>query len=463
MKKRAGMKEFIDILENEQYAKNQVKRITASVDRQWEISAVMRRIIELYPQEKRPAVIFENVKGSNVPLITGVFLNRTRYAIALETKPQGITERWVEALERPIEPKRVSNSPCKENKWTDEEIDLGRFPVPNWTPDIDPAPFITAPCVVTRDPSTHHTNVGVYRIMIKGKNKTGININPGQSVESHLRKYQEMNKPMPVAIAIGCDPSIYMVACAKVQEEEIAGGLVRRPIDVVKCETSDLEVPADSEVVIEGEIPPFEQELEGPFGEFTGYIGAKRNNPVINIKCITFRNNPIFHALVSQKPPSESSLLRGISYEGILFHNLKYIRGLKGIHVTEAGASHFVVVASIKRMFPGHAKQVMNAIWGVFPTLAKFMIVVDDDVDINDPDDVQWAVATRVQPERDVTIMKGCQGLILDQSKPMDDPYSSKMGIDATKKHEFQKVALPDEKYMKTVKEKWKEYGVDQE
>jgi UbiD family decarboxylase len=179
------------------------------------------------------------------------------------------------------------------------------------------------------------------------------------------------------------------------------------------------------------------------------------------VKCITFRNNPIFHALVSQKPPSESSLLRGISYEGILFRELSYIRGLKGIHVTEAGASHFVVVASIKKMFPGHAKQVMNAIWGVFPTLAKFMIVVDDDVDINDPNDVQWAVATRVQPERDVTVIRGCQGLVLDQSKPVDDPYSSKMGIDATKRHEFQMVALPDEKYMKIVKEKWKEYGVE--
>ena len=286
--------------------KGKLKRITKEVDKDWEIAAVCRQLFLKIPPRRRPGLMFEKIKGFKIPLVAGILgASREIYALGLETDSvDGINRKWDQALEKPIPPRLVKEGPCKENMLVGNQVDIFKLPVPIWTVGEDPGPFFTSPYVITKDPDTGVRNVGTYRMQVKGPNKTGFSMGRNQDIAIHVRKNNQRNQPTPVAVVVGTEPSIGFVSVAKMSEllDEfaVAGGLRGEPVDLVPCETVPLEVPATAEIVLEGEIPANYQEQEGPFGEYTGYMGPAGPDSVFHIKCMTFRNNPIYQAFISQ-------------------------------------------------------------------------------------------------------------------------------------------------------------------
>jgi UbiD family decarboxylase len=469
----ADLREYLSALEN----KGKLKRVKKEVDKDWEVAAVCRQLFRKIPAAKRPALLFENVKNFPIPIAAGVLgASKEIYAIGLETDSvEGINRKWDHALENPIAPRIVSTGPCKDNIWHGNQVNILTLPVPVWTVGEDPGPFFTSPYVITKDPETGNRNVGTYRMQVKGPNKTGFLIGVRQDAAWHVRKNDMQNRPTPVAVVIGADPSIGYVSVSKMSdaldEFAVAGALRGAPVDLVRCETIPLEVPATAEIVLEGEIPPNALEPEGPFGEYTGYMGPAGDQPFFNIKCMTFRNNPVYQAFISQMPPSESSCIRGIGREWPLFKHLKHTLRLpiKDLRLKEAGGSGAYVVVSLHKQFDGQVKQLMYGIWSMRTGFGKITVVVDDDIDVQDDFAIDWALSWRVRPDRDVYIEEDVQAVGLDPSQgpptvPQHHPsrhVGSRVAIDATRKHDYPAVSLPPKEHLDLVASKWKDYGIE--
>lgn len=457
--------------------RGKLKRVKKEVDKDWEIAAVCRQLFYRIPPERRPALMFESVKGFDIPVVAGVLgASRQIYAIGLETDSvEGINRKWEQALEKPMPPRIVTGGPCKENILKGDHINILNLPVPVWTVGHDPGPFFTSPYVITKDPETGVRNVGTYRMQVKGSNKTGFLIGKRQDAAMHLTKNEQQNRPTPVAVVIGADPSIGYVSVSKMSEAldefAVAGALRGEPVELVPCETVPLEVPATAEIVLEGEIPPRVRETEGPFGEYTGYMGPAGEQPVFLIKCVTFRNNPIYQAFISQRPPSESSCIRGVGREWPLYKHLRYVLRLpiREVRLKEAGGSGAYVVVSLRKQFEGQVKQVIHGIWSLRTGFGKFTVVVDDDIDIWDDFAIDWALSWRARPDRDIYIERDVQAVGLDPSLappsvPQHHPrrdVSSRVAIDATMKHEYPAVSLPPKEHLEVVSTCWDEYGID--
>lgn len=465
------LREFIGRLEEE----GELKRVTKEVDWNIEIGTVMIKIFGM----NGPAILFENVKGSKFPLLSGAMLTDKRYALGIQTSvpdKRTLIKKVMEAIKNPVAPILVKDGTCKENIDKGNEIDLYKFPTPRWH-NLDGGRYIgTLGVVITRDPETNIRNMGIYRQQLHGKNKVGLLAT--QQVGQMFQKYKAMNKPMPIATAIGVDPAILVAACCQLaygqDELEVAGALRGEPVELVKCETVDLEVPANAEVVLEGEVTPDENqwEIEGPFGEYPGYYaGVTLKRPVINLTAVTYRDKPILQGTLPYKPPNEETTLRTISHTaGTHSKLLRYgIPGFKEVYLPDMGCANHVTIASLDRHYHGgNARQLIEAIWAACP-VSKWVIVVDDDIDIFDRGRVEWALATRVQPHRDIIISSNNQpGSDLDPSiHPDDRPYpftkSSKIGIDATihfKGFEFPPMTKPTSEEMDEVEKKWKQYGL---
>jgi UbiD family decarboxylase len=469
----ADLREYLSVLEK----KGKLKRVTKQVDKDWELAAVCRQLFHKIAPEKRPALLFENVKGFSIPVAAGVLgASKQIYALGLETDSvEGINCKWDHALGNPIPPRMVKTGPCKENVLHGDQVNISKLPVPVWTVGEDPGPFFTSPYVITKDPETGNRNVGTYRMQVKGPNKTGFLIGVRQDAAWHIRRNNELNKPTPVAVVIGADPSIGYVSVSKMSdaldEFAVAGALRGEPVDLVPCETVPLEVPATAEIVLEGEIPANTLEQEGPFGEYTGYMGPAGDQPFFKIKCMTFRNNPIYQAFISQMPPSESSCIRGVGREWPLFKHLKHVLRLpiKDLRLKEAGGSGAYCVVSLNKQFEGQVKQLMYGIWSMRTGFGKITVVVDDDIDVWDDFAVDWALSWRVRPDRDVYIERDVQAVGLDPSQappsvPQHHPIrqvTSRIAIDATRKHEYPAVSLPPKEHLDLVASRWKEYGIE--
>ena len=466
------LRQYLTALED----KGLLKWVSTVVDKDWELSCISRLVMNR-SEEKRIALGFKRIKGYDISAVVGVVAaNRAVYSTALEVAPKidDLIELWSQALTHPIKPIIINDGQCKEVNLKGEEVNLNRFPTPIWAPEKDAGPYITAGCMVTKDPETGTRNVGMYRLQVKGKNKTGVMWGGGGSQHAaiHYSKYEAKGEPMPIAVVIGVDPTICMTAASKVpfgvDEFAVAGGLRREPLKLVKCETVDLEVPASSEIVLEGEIPPKTREVEGPFGEYPGYMGPAGNNPIFNVKCITHRRNPVYQSILSHMPPSESSLLRQISTEGEVHKHLVYdlrIPGIIDVHTPESSGSCSILWIRMKNLYVGHAKQVLCASWTHHPTFAKWIVVTDEDVDIRDPFIREWVLSFRVQPDRDITVIAKTGPISLDPSvappeAPVSERYGSKMLIDATRKWPYPEIALPPEKYLKKARERLLEYGL---
>ena len=451
--------------------------VTKEVDKDWEIAAAARVLFQQVPSTRRPAIMFEKVKGFDIPVVAGVLgASRPVYALALETEVSGISERWRLAQQHPIEPVVVKTGPCKENILTGDRIDMLKFPVPVWTVGEDPGPFLTSPYVVTRDPETGVPNVGTYRVQVKGPDRVGCMITFHQHGRRQLDLWGRQGKKAPVAVVLGTDPTVGLCSVSRVMyglnEFAVAGGLRRAPVELVKCETNDLLVPATAEIVIEGEIDPNELKFEGPFGEYTGYMGPSGDAYEIRISAITHRNNPIYQAFISQMPPSESSLIRSQGREAGLFKALKDDLRLpvRDVRFKESGgAAAYLVISIHNDGTVGLAKQVAWAAWAVDPTLGKFTVIVEDDIDIWDDFAVDWAISFRVQPARDCTIVADTPAVRLDPSTaPREEPgltkkraSGSKILIDATRKHPYPALAIPPLEHRERVRANLAAYGLD--
>jgi UbiD family decarboxylase len=453
------------------------KWIDAEVDKDWEITSVARNYFRNTEASARCALGFRNVKDYDIPVVLGAIgASKKIYGLAIDTEPtfKNIKATWERARSNLIPPVTVDSGPCKEVILKGQDVDLHRFPIPTWTPDKDPNPFLTAPCLITKDPETGTGNIGTYRMEIKSRNKTGVLWDlKSQHGAIHYSKWEERNEPMPMAVVVGADPSIVMGSVTKVpldvDEMDVAGGLRGKPVEVVKCETCDLMVPANAEIVLEGVVPPKERETEGPFGEYTGYMGGPYQMPAFHVKCITHRKNPIYHALFSQMPPSESSLMRQLPEESNIFAHLDgYLKipGIKDVHLPETGGSYTICWISIKKTYPGQVQQVLSASWTHHPAFAKWIVVTDDDIDIRDPFMREWALSFRVEPAKDISFIRNTSPVLLDPSPapsevPLWDRRSSKILIDATKNWEYTDIALPPQKYLDKALKNWEKYGLD--
>lgn len=464
------LREFLSKLE----ASGNLHRITMPVDKDWEISAVSRVVFESIPQARRPALFFENVQGFEIPVVTGVLgASRSIYGLALECDINDVHKKWGHAELHPISPVRVSTGSAQENVFRNEEVDLYRLPIPTWTVGKDPAPYITSACVVTVDPETGARNVGTYRVQLKGSRELGLFINYLQGGREHVEKNNKLGRPTPVAIVIGTDPVIGLVSVTRlphgVDEFAVAGGLRGAPVKLIQCVSVDLEVPATAEIVIEGVVRPNELEDEGPFGEYTGYMGPKSKSYMVDVQCVTLRNQPVFQAFISQMPPSESSCIRSTGREAALHKHLVENLHLPvcDVHLLEYSGAAAYLVISIKKSHPVQPRAAMFGAWSFAPQFGKITVVVDDDIDIRDPNAVNWAMSFRLQPERDAFIVQGMAAVQLDPSQAPEhvvqqDPsrrISSKIGMDATRKHSFPEVALPPKEHLNRVRAQWESYG----
>ncbi len=466
------LREFMSKLE----ASGKLRRVSEQVDKDWEIAAVARVAFQSFPDPVRTALLFENIKGYDTPVVLGVNGgSRSIYCMALECEPGDVQRKWSDSELRPIPPVLVDKGPVQENVFKGEQADITRLPIPTWTVGEDPSPYITAGCVVTKDPDSGIRNVGTYRVQIKEPRKLGLFINYLQGGREHVEKNNRAGRPTPVAIVMGTDPVIGLVSVSRVQSDmdefAVAGRLRGEAVQLVRCQTVDLEVPATAEVVIEGIIRANELEDEGPFGEYTGYMGPAAMSYVVDITCITHRNKPIVQAFLSQMPPSESSCIRSIGRESTLLKHLKEDLRLpvRDLHLLEHGGAAAYLVVSIKKTHPAQPRTVMCACWAYAPQFGKFTVVVDEDIDVRDANEVNWAMSFRVQPEADTFIMSGTAAVSLDPSQAAEQVrqeestrrMSSKLGIDATRKHKYPPLALPPREHLARVRSEWKKYGLD--
>jgi len=453
--------------------RGRLHRIKQEVDPAWEVAAVMRRVFQRIPPARRPAVLFERVRGHDMPVVAGALgASPEVYALALETTVDRIADVWAHAQANPVPPVLVASGPVKETILTGDRVDATRLPLCVWTRGQDPAPYVTGPCVISRDPETGERNMGTYRMMLKGPRRFGLYLtNTWRDMYAHIRKNEARGEPTPVAVVIGCDPSVPLTSVARLRGDElaVAGALRGAPLEVVRAETVDLEVPAHAEIVIEGLVPPGVREPEGPFGEYTGYMGASGPSFVIEVTAITHRRDAIYQAFFSQMPPSESSCIRGTGRDVALFKHLT--RDLKlpvrDVHLLEAGGGAAFLAIALRREHPALPQRAMWAAWAFEPSFAKFVVVVDEDIDIRDPFQLLWAMSWHVQPERDVYVMHRTAAVGLDPSlAPVDagplergDLLSSKVGIDATRKHPFPARSVPPPEDLARVDARWADYG----
>ncbi len=449
-------------------------RISKPVDKDWEIAAVCKVAFETIPESARPALLFERVSGFDMPLVVGSLgASREIYCLALQCDVQEIHKKWADAELHPVSPVRVPAGPVQENILRNEKVDLRRLPIPTWTVGEDPAPYITAGYVTTCDPESRVRNVGTYRIQLKGPRKLGLFINYLQGGREHVEKNNKLGRPTPVAVVIGADPVIGLVSVTRVprdlDELAVAGALRGAPLEVVRCVGVDLEVPATAEIVIEGMIEANKLEEEGPFGEYTGYMGPKSMSYTVDVQCLTHRNKPVFQAITSQMPPSESSCIRSIGRESALQKHLAEDLGLPvcDVHLFESGGAAAYLVISMKKSHPAQPRVAMCGAWAFAPQFGKITVIVDDDIDVRDPHMVNWALSFRVQPEKDAFIMSGTAAVQLDPSQAKEDVLqqdptrrlSSKLGIDATRKHFFPAIAMPPKEHLDRVRAEWGSYG----
>ena len=466
-----SLRPYLEVLEK----KGLFRWITAEVDKDWEISSIARMIFRGLPEERRFGIGFSNVRGfPGSRVVCGAIAASTEMvATGLECAPTlpAIHERMMSGISSPIEAVIVRTGPCKEVILGPDELDLLSLPVPIWTPSRDAGPYMT-PLWITKDPDTGMRDIGIRRCQIKGRNTTGILFGaPDRGGAIHHAKWRARGKPMPAAIYIGADPVQYLVAPSRYGQDElaVAGGIRGRAVELVKCETVDIEVPATAEFVIEGEVTTDYVEPEGPFGEFTGFMAGGREAPVFKVKCITHRKNPILLGVLSQFPPSESSIIKRALLEASLLNHLREklkIPGIADVHALESGGCTATLWVSIKKLYTGHVDQIAFAIWGYFGTsYYKWIIVTDDDVDIRDPFMRDWAFSWIVRPDQDVRIIPHSGAVELDPSTdPPDAMPTEKFGakaiIDATRKWKYPAISLPPQKCIDQVLSRWGDYGL---
>ena len=417
------LREFLDYLET----KGELLRIREEVDPKYEIAAYIRKTSDL----QGPALLFENVKSSSMPVVGGLFATQRRLQLALGVSNQEqAVKMLIEAMENPIAPVLVQDGPCKEVVYTGNDIDLGKLPVPTYSTK-DGGAYITMGLVISRDPETRYKNLAIYRLQVKGKRKLGI---MSQQLSLQLSRAEAKNQGLPVAIALGTSAEVLIGSQWKapygVDELGLSCAIHGSPIELVKASTVDLEVPATAEIIIEGVIPPKVREIEGPFGEFTGYYQPASPKPVIEVTAITHRHKPVYLAGLTGMPTTDNHVLKQVPLEASHFLALKrHFPGVKAVHFPNCAGATFLLIVSMKKSQQYEARSLIAAALSL--AYAKYVIVVDEDIDVYNLENVLWAVCNRSQPDQDVIILPRILGGPLDPSAPSHRTTAA-MGIDAT-------------------------------
>jgi 4-hydroxy-3-polyprenylbenzoate decarboxylase len=487
--KYRDLRDFVAQLER----MGELRRVAAEIDPRLEMTEICDRVLKA----GGPAVLFERPKGHTIPVLGNLFGTPKRVALGMGADsvaalrdvgkllaflkepepPQGfrdVIERWIpigrEVLH--MAPKTLATAPCQEIVWEGRDVDLGRLPIQTCWP-ADAGPLITWGLVVTRGPQKKRQNLGIYRQQVIAPDKVIMRWLAHRGGALDFRDHCEARPgaPFPVAVALGADPATILGAVTPVpdtlSEYQFAGLLRGARTEVVKCMGSDLEVPASAEIVLEGAIAPGETALEGPFGDHTGYYNEQERFPVFAIERITMRRSPIYHSTYTGKPPDEPAVL-GVALNEVFVPILqKQFPEIADFYLPPEGCSYRLAVASMKKQYPGHAKRVMLGIWSFLRQFmyTKIVVIVDDDVNVRDWKEVIWALTTRVDAARDVTIIDNTPIDYLDFASPVSG-LGSKMGIDATNKwpgetgRTWGRPIAMDEAVKKRVDELWTSLGL---
>ena len=402
--------------------------VSKEVDPAYELTAIVAKLER--EAKRRPILLFEKVKGSRFPVVTNLHASRSRLAMAMNAAAEETQTSYLRALGKPIPPKTVSKAPVKEVILKGKEIDLHKLPQIVHH-EGDSGPYITAAISFATDPTGSTPNCAYNRLMIKGKDTTSIHLTSAKHLWEFHRIAEAQGKSLPVAFAIGVHPAIALGALAlgSIDEDEraIMGALLREPLELVKCETSELLVPAHAEMIIEAEILPTKRTTEGPFGEFTGYSLGERQREVVKVKAITHRKGALFHDITVGH--LDHLLLSTIPMEASLYRTVRaVVPSVKAVRVP----APFTCYVAIEQRVPGQAKNAILALLGG-DLYMKRIVVVDHDVNIFNEREVSWAMATRCQPDQDITIVSRARGSDLDPSTSVDG-YTAKWGVDATAK-----------------------------
>jgi len=458
----SSLRDFIDHLESN----GRLVRVSTPVSPELEITEIQTRLLA----EQGPAVLFENVVGADgrkfdMPVLANLFGTTERVAWGMGREPHELREigeslaflrqpeppgGWREAMDMlpmvktvmAMKPKTTGSAPCQEVVLRGDEIDLAQLPVQTCWPG-EPAPLITWPLVVTKGPGKKREddhNLGIYRMQVTGRDTTLMRwLKHRGGAQHHARWKQEMSEPLPVAAVIGADPGTILAAVTPIpdtlSEYQFAGLLRGQKVELVDCKTVPLKVPAQAEIVLEGHVSLMDYGDEGPYGDHTGYYNSVESFPVFTVSAITMRRDPIYLSTFTGRPPDEPSILGQALNEVFIPLLQQQFPEIVDFWLPPEGCSYRIAVVSMKKAYPGHAKRVMMGVWSYLRQFmyTKWVIVVDDDIDARDWKDVMWAVSTRMDPARDITLVENTPIDYLDFASP-ESGLGSKIGLDATEK-----------------------------
>lgn len=427
------MREFLKTLEEE----FKVIKIEDKVSLKYEVAKVLR-------QHPKDTIIFENIKESEMKIASGICNTREKIARGVSVTVPEITKRIMEATENPISIEKVEN--VKNSYITQRKPDLGEIPVPTYY-QKDGGAYMTAGVVIAKDPETGVKNASIHRMLVNSKNRLGIRIVP-RNLYTYYKRAEEMDKPLEIAIATGMHPATLLATTTSVpittDELEVANNFHNGNMKLIKCENVDMEVP-EAEIIMEGKLLPHIREPEGPFVDLTDTYDVVRNEPVIELEKIHYKKDPYFHAIMPAG--FEHRLLQGLPQEPRIYNAvLNTVPTVQNVVLTEGGCCWLHAAVSIKKQTQGDGKNVLMAALAAHPSL-KHAIVVDEDIDIFNPEDIEYAIATRVKGDEDIMIVPGARGSSLDPCATPDGT-TTKVGVDATKpmdkKEEFDRVSFSE-------------------
>jgi len=489
--KYKDLRDFISNLEQ----MGELKRISLEVDPVLEMTEICDRVL----RSGGPALLFENPKGSDIPVLANLFGTPKRVALGMGEEsvealrdvgrllaflkepepPKSMKDAW---QKMPIfkqvlnmTPKVVKSAACQEQIIERDDIDLSNYPIQLCWPE-DAAPLITWGLVVTRGPHKSRQNMGIYRQQVVGKNRVIMRWLSHRGGALDFKEWQEQKpgEPFPVSVVLGCDPATILAAVTPIpdslSEYAFAGLLRGSKTELVNCISNNLQVPASAEIILEGFLYPEDVADEGPYGDHTGYYNEVDSFPVLTIERITQRKKPIYHSTYTGRPPDEPAIL-GVALNEVFVPILqKQFPEITDFYLPPEGCSYRMAVVSMKKQYPGHAKRVMMGVWSFLRQFmyTKFIIVVDNDVNVRDWNDVIWAITTRMDPIRDTTLVDNTPIDYLDFASPVSG-LGSKMGMDATNKlpgetnREWGRPIKRDPEIVERIDDIWESLGIDQE
>jgi len=483
------LRDFIDQLEKN----GDLKRISQRIDPNLEITEICDRVL----RSGGPALLFEHPGDSDIPLLANLFGTEQRVAQALgeetaaslrevgkllaflkePSPPNGFKEAmktlpiYKKILD--MSPKEVKNAKCQEIRYIAEDVDISMLPIQTCWPG-DAGPLVTWGLVTTRGPQKQRQNLGIYRQQLIGRNRLIMRwlSHRGGALDYREWREQKGDEPFPVSVVLGCDPATILAAVTPIPDslaEYAFAGLLRgSKTEVTKSLLSDLVIPARAEIVLEGHIYADDEADEGPFGDHTGYYNEVERFPVFTVEAMSTRKNPVYHSTYTGRPPDEPSVL-GLALNEVFIPILqKQFPEIVDFYLPAEGCSYRVAIVSIKKQYPGHAKRVMMGVWSFLRQFmyTKFVIVVDDDIDTRSWEDVIWAISTRTDPARDITLVENTPIDYLDFASPVSG-LGSKMGLDATNKQggetqrEWGQPIVMSTEVVEKIDALWSELGLD--